>query len=78
MSKNPWSKHESIEGDILDILRNRTMATANVILFELKKETQISYGSVKRRLESLLERKMVECLKIGANQRVWKINRNVF
>ena len=78
MSKKPWTKHENVEDEILNILRNINLATANVILFELKKETQISYGSVKRRLESLLERKMVECLKIGANQRVWKINRNVF
>ena len=78
MSKKPWTKHENVEDEILNILRNINLATANVILSELKRENQISYGSVKRRLKSLLERKMVECLNIGASQVVWKINRNVF
>ena len=74
MSKKPWSKHENVEKEIIKILKIMGMATVNVILFELRKSNQISYGSIKRRLESLEEEGLIEYLKIGANQKIWKIN----
>ena len=73
MSKSSWIKHENVEDEIISILKIMDIATANVILFELKKEIETSYGSVKRRLELLEEKEKIECLSIGAKQKIWKI-----
>lgn len=76
MSKKPWNKHEKVEEEIIEILRKMQLATANVILFELKQRGyKISYGSVSRKLESLNKQERVQFLEIGGSkQKIWSIH----
>ena len=75
MSKNPWAKHEKVEDEICDILKQMKIATANVILFELNNRGfKISYGAVARRLIFLESEELIDSLKNGSEQKVWAIH----